>query len=245
MNSQIEKIIKEAGLILEEGFNNFQIYKEKERQHLQSEYDVKVDNFLKDFFRINYPKDSIYSEETEEIKGHSNIRWIIDPIDGTTYFICGEPFFSISIAKELDGEIVEAHVYNPISKEYYYSDKITSKSYLNNIEISVSKTETIEESLLAFGFSANPKNIRKYLDKWEHLMTESKKAITWIGPALSICNVARGRVDAFIDFGCSFEGQAAASFILKNAGGYMTNYNNDKYDTTVIGGIFTNGLIKI
>jgi fructose-1,6-bisphosphatase/inositol monophosphatase family enzyme len=46
-----------------------------------------------------------------------------------------------------------------------------------------------------------------------------KKALPWIGPALSICSVAKGRVDGFLDTGCSMEGQAAAAFILQKAGG--------------------------
>ena len=245
MNLRTKESIISAGKILEEGFNTTQSYTVKERYHLQSEYDLLADKALKKYIKSEFPTYSIYSEETEEIINNRNKRWIIDPIDGTSYFIFGEPFFTISMAREINGEIVEAHVYNPITKEYYYSDKEIGKSYLNDIELSVSKTKDLEDSLLAFGFSANPKIILPYLDNFKYEMENCKKALPWIAPAISICNVARGRIEAFIDYGCSYEGQAAASLILKNAGGNMINIDYNKYDHTQKGGFFTNGNINL
>jgi fructose-1,6-bisphosphatase/inositol monophosphatase family enzyme len=104
--------------------------------------------------------------------------------------------------------------------------------------------DDIKDALVSFGFSANMKAINGYYEKWKYLFDNCKKGIPWICPALSICNVARGRIEAFIDKGCSFEGQAAASLILKNAGGKMINYDWSAYEVTSKGGIFTNGKIK-
>ena len=56
-----------------------------------------------------------------------------------------------------------------------------------------------------------------------------------IVPSLTLCNVARGRPDAFIDSGCSMEGQAAASLILRNAGGAMRNNDASPYDHATTG----------
>lgn len=63
--------------------------------------------------------------------------------------------------------------------------------------------------------------------------------------SLTICNVARGRIDSFIDFGCSMEGQAAAALILKNAGGKVFNYDFSEWDHRQKGIVATNGVIDL
>lgn len=241
----MKTIIKDAGKILRQGFNEFQKFSQKERGHLLSEYDIAVNNFLTGEIIRKYPDDSIFSEEGGDIKAGTGNRWIIDPIDGTSYFIFGEPFFSISAAKEHGGKIIEAHVFNPISEEYYYSDISTGISFLNDVPIHVSNTSEISDSLIAFGFSANMKAINSYYKTWAHVFDNCKKGIAWICPALSICNVARGRCDAFIDNGASFEGQAAASLILANAGGKLLNYDRSEYNPEIKGGIFFNGRLLL
>jgi fructose-1,6-bisphosphatase/inositol monophosphatase family enzyme len=241
----MKNIIRNAGEILKEGFYNLQKYDQKEQGHLLSEYDIKVNSYIINEIQNKYPSDSIYSEESDEIQNKSNTTWVIDPIDGTSYFIFGEPYFSISVSKEMDNRIVEAHVYNPISNEYYYSDNKTNLSFLNDSIIKVSNIDNIKNSLVAFGFSANIKVINKYYNDWQYVFDNCKKGIAWICPALSICNVAKGRIEAFIDMGCSYEGQSAASLILKNAGGKLYNYDKTKYTYKTKGGIFTNRLLKI
>lgn len=245
MKNDIKKIIIKAGALLRKGYQNTQHYGVKERGHLLSEYDTIVNEYLVSEIGKRYPLDSIYSEESKEAIKKSGDRWIIDPIDGTTYFIFGEPFFSISIAHERNGEIVEAHVYSPVSGDYYFSDTKTGKSFLNGNEIHVSAVVQIHEALVAFGFSANIQLIKDYYATWGYLFETCKKGVAWICPSLSICNVARGRIEAFIDRGSSMEGQAAASFILKNAGGKMFNYDKSVYDYHAKGGIFTNGKLNI
>jgi len=66
-----------------------------------------------------------------------------------------------------------------------------------------------------------------------------------IAPALTICNVARGRIDAFIDFGSSMEGQSAAALILKNAGGKVINYDLSAWSHNTKGIIATNGSLDL
>jgi fructose-1,6-bisphosphatase/inositol monophosphatase family enzyme len=93
--------------------------------------------------------------------------------------------------------------------------------------------------LVVFGYSANYKNIEKYYEKWHVIFDTCKKGIGFLSPALNICNVARGRIDCFIDFGSSMEGHAAGALILKNAGGIIYNYDLTEWDHT------TNGIIAI
>ncbi len=241
----IECIIKEAGRKLKNEYLETPLVSVKERYDLVSQSDKRIEEeLIKEIIKL-FPNDDIYSEEIGEIKNEGRSRWIIDPIDGTADFIFGVPYFAISIAKEVDGIIEEGYVYNPISEEFYKSIKNERKSYLNDVEIKVSEKNVIEESLIAFGFSANEENMNLYLSEWSNLMNDCRKAMPLITPALTICNVARGRIDAYIDFGSSMEGKAAASMILLNAGGSIRNYYREGFDHREKGHICSNGRLDL
>ncbi len=245
MNTVIEEAIRDAGRRLKEAYASDAPHREKERYHLMSNLDTEINALLTAKIRNAFPNDGVYSEEDDELLSTSDDRWIIDPIDGTAYFIFGIPFFSVSVARESRGEIVEGHVFNPISDEYFFSDLTTGISTLNGNAICTSNTSSMGRSLLAFGFSVQPQQIERYISRWSGIIGTMKKGLPQICPALSICNVARGRIDAFFDFGCSFEGQAAASLILKNAGGAMYDYPGTAYSASTKGGIFTNGKVQV
>ena len=151
----IRDILFEVGRLLGSRYQETQKHTEKERFHLVSEVDVEVEQLLIERLRSTYTDDAIFSEESGYSDGSSNSQWIIDPIDGTANFIAGVPYFAISIARETEGDIVEGHIYNPVSEEYYHSTKSLGKSFLNHKPISVSETEDIRKALMAFGFSAN------------------------------------------------------------------------------------------
>ena len=226
----IEKILIEAGNLLEKRFNSIFAYKNKEKFDLVTDVDIEVEKFVIKKLEENFSNASFYSEEIGEINNHSEQKWIIDPLDGTANFIFGVPYFNISLALEYNDEIIEGYVYNPISKELYYSSKNLQKSFLNRRQIFVSDKGTIPESLVVFGYSSIYKNIEKYYKKWHELFDHCKKGMGLLSPALTICNVARGRIDCFIDFGSSMEGHAAGALILKNAGGIVYNYDLTEWD---------------
>jgi fructose-1,6-bisphosphatase/inositol monophosphatase family enzyme len=241
---KIKKILFEAGEILKKRFNGSFSYNSKGKYDLVSNVDKEIENFLINDLSEHYSNTSFYSEETGEINKQSEYRWIIDPLDGTANFIFGVPYFNISLALEYDNKIIEGYVYNPINNELYYSNDKIKKSYLNGNEIHVSDTKSISDSLIAFGYSANYKNIKKYYEKWHIIFDNCKKGIGLLSPALNICNVARGRIDCFIDFGSSMEGQAAGALILENAGGVALNYDLTEWDHRIKGIIATNKNLK-
>jgi myo-inositol-1(or 4)-monophosphatase len=241
----IETIIKSTGNILRSEFEFLKSSSMKDKFDLVTSSDIKIEKMLIDYIATHFPDDSIYSEEAGSIGKASNRRWIIDPIDGTSVFVFGVPYFAISIALETENGIEEGYVYNPFSEEFYHSSKKDRCSYLNNKPIRVSRTSSIDESLVAFGFSADKTNIIRYLEEWGNLMASCRKALPLVTPSLTICNVARGRIDAYIDFGSSMEGKAAASLILQNAGGRISGYDSSSFDFREKGHICTNGNIGV
>jgi fructose-1,6-bisphosphatase/inositol monophosphatase family enzyme len=246
MDPIIQKILFQAGTVLKERYFLTQNVYEKQRWELVTETDLEIERMLIDRLGQVFKGDGFMGEECGTQSGDTGRVWIIDPIDGTTNFVMGKPYFSISLALEEDGQIVEGYVYNPVSDELYCSTSTSGKTFLNGDEITVSQTADIENALIAFGFSAKMSAIQRYYQDWPTLFESCRKGVGWIAPALTLCNVARGRVDAFFDFGASTYGQAAGSIILKNAGGKLLNYDATEYSHHTVGVIGTNtGLSNI
>lgn len=241
----VKDIIIRAGNELKKQYYNIKASRVKEKFDLVTESDLLIEEMIIRELKRVYPDDSIYSEESGSKEESSPNRWIIDPIDGTSDFVFGVPYFAISVALERNGEICEGYVYNPISEELYFTSIGQKKSFLNGEEINVTQTNDIHDALAVFGFSANYENISQYYQRWGYIFENCKKGMPLITPALTICNIARGRIDIFIDFGCSMEGQAAAALILKNAGGQVLNYDFSDWDHRQKGIIATNGKIVL
>ena len=99
------------------------------------------------------------------------------------------------------------------------------------------KEERLREIITEFNASQNYNIIRG------DLLDKTKKSLFWVAPAQTICNVAQGKIDGFIDMGCSTFGHSAAALILQNAGGEIANYDKTTFDHTTKGGLFLNGKI--
>lgn len=230
MDTHIENIVREAGATLARRFRQGDRGSEKRRFDLVTDTDREVEAQLAEGLRSLFPHDGILGEETGETPGASGTRWLVDPLDGTADFVMGKPYFAVSVAKEDHGRITEAYVYNPIADEFYTASEEPKTSCLNGNPISVASTPDLREALVVFGFSARMDRIHRYYREWQWIFEGCRKAVGWTTPALTLCNVARGRIDVFIDIGASPVGHAAAALILKNAGGIAMNYDLDPYD---------------
>jgi len=243
-NEEVRKILIEAGSLLRCHYEEAPKWHEKGRFDLVSEADVAAERLIVTRLRDAFPGETIYAEEAgEDAPGYdpdAEVKWIVDPLDGTANFVAGIPYFAVSIARERDGEIAEGYVYNPISEELFHSTRSDGRAYLNDDPIAASDTSELGDALVAFGFSANMDAVRKYHARWETVFERCRKGLAVIAPSVSLCNVARGRLDAFIDFGCSMEGQAAACLIVKNAGGVVLNYDLAEHDHRNKGAVAAN-----
>ena len=118
---------------------------------LVTEADLLAERSVLDIIRRVFPKDNILSEEAGRHNEVSDRTWLIDPLDGTTNFTHGFPFFAVSIALEVKGQIVLGVVYNPVMGEHFQAAR-GLRSYLNKKRIRVSEESSLSESLLGTGF---------------------------------------------------------------------------------------------
>ena len=159
---------------------------------------------------------SFITEETGEILNkNKNIFWIIDPIDGTTNFLHGVPHFAISVALQIDGEIVSGLIFDPIKNEMFFAEK-DNGSYFNNNRIRVSNKNNLDDCL----FSTNCDGIKEVYPKLNLRNTGCA--------ALDLAYVGCGRFDGYFHNKINIWDIAAGKIIIEEAGGKINDISQFK-----------------
>ncbi len=190
------------------------------------------------------PGSGFLAEESKQWKSKNRFTWIIDPLDGTTNFIHGLPFFCISIALQDQNETVLGVVYEINLDECFYAWK-GSPAMLNGSKIKVSKKKTLDESLLATGFPYyDYSKLEAYMQVFVHLLKNSHGIRRLGSAAADLVYVACGRFEGFYEYGLHPWDVAAGAFILQQAGGQVSDFNGG--NDFIFGGeiIATNGFIQ-
>ena len=204
----------------------------KGKTDLFTEVDLKNEKKIKEYLLKCYPKFGFYGEESKD-NTSKKFTWIVDPIDGTSNFIHGYPFYCISIGLAYKGIPILGVVYAPLT-DTVYKAHIKSKAYKNNKVIKVSSSNKLIESLIITGFYYNASVDDDFLhDRMVDFanMVKSTLALRRDGSAaLDICMVAEGAADGFFEYGLSPWDICAGSIILKQAGGMVTGINMEEYD---------------
>ncbi|HEV3401430.1 MAG TPA: inositol monophosphatase family protein [Acidimicrobiales bacterium] len=163
------------------------------------------------------PDDAILAEEGASREGSSGVRWVIDPLDGTTNYLYGHPAWGVSIAAEVDGEGVVGVVYDP-TRDELFSGVVGRGAACNGEKVVPSEASDLSQSLVATGFSYLPER-RAHQARMLSTVLPAVRDIRRMGAAtLDLCWVACGRVDAYYESGLQPWDLAAGAVIAAAAG---------------------------
>ncbi|WP_455477955.1 inositol monophosphatase family protein [Bartonella sp. B10] len=170
------------------------------------------------------PKFGFLMEESEEIIGEdSQHRFIVDPLDGTTNFLHGIPFFAVSIALESQGRIVAGVIYNPASDELFTAER-GGGAFLNDRRCRVSARRKLEDCVIATGMPhLGRSNHGTYLIELRNVMAEVAGIRRFGAAALDLAYVAAGRTDGFWEDNLQIWDMAAGMLMVREAGGFITD----------------------
>ena len=190
--------------------------------------DKKVEKILINELQKARPSYSILSEEIGQINNDKSFKWIIDPIDGTANFLHGIPHFAISIGLEHDDEIICGIVYDPIKDEMFVAEK-GNGSYLNNQRMRVSSRSKLKDCIV---FTGGPrldsKNKELALEEYKKFSSKILIPIRKLGSAsLDMAYVAAGRCDGFWQRNLNYWDIAAGVILVKEAGGFVTDFEGE------------------
>jgi myo-inositol-1(or 4)-monophosphatase len=211
LKTEIRKISESD--IQTKGLNNFVTYVDRstEKKLVQ-----ELHNLL--------PEAGFIAEENQELQKKDNFNWVIDPLDGTTNFIHHIPLYSISIALMKQNDILLGVVYEPNLQESFYAWK-GGGSFLNGHKIEVSQINILKDSLLATGFPyTDYGKLNEYITLFKYLM-ENTHGLRRLGSAaVDLAYCACGRFEGFYEYGLSPWDVAAGALIVKEAGGFVSDF---------------------
>ena len=200
---------------------------EKSRNDFVSEVDCAAEKEIISILKRSYPDHAILAEESGEKTGNENV-WIIVPLDGTTNFLHGFPVFAVSIALKCRDNIEVGVVYDPIRQDIFAASR-GSGATLNDRKIRVTPKKTLEGALLGTGF---PYRDLSYMDNYLKMFSELMKDTAGIrragSAAIDLAYVAAGRLDGFWEIGLKPWDMAAGILLINEAGGTVSDFNDDK-----------------
>ena len=210
-----------------------------------SEGDRRAERVLRQELSKARPRFGFLMEEAGASEGaDKDKRWIVDPLDGTTNFLHGLPHFSISIGCEQEGEITAGVIYDPLRDEMFWAEKGIG-AYVNDRRLRVSGRTKLEEALFATGipFGDRPGK-EEFLEILRPMMAKTAGVRRWGVASLDLAYVAAGRFDGFWERGLSPWDIAAGLVLVREAGGFVTNFAGD-HDNALYGGDVVAGNTKL
>jgi len=191
-----------------------------------SQADRRAERVIRDELLKARPTYGFLGEESDEIKGTDGAhRWIVDPLDGTTNFLHGIPLFAVSIELERNGEIVAGVVFNPATDELYTAEK-GSGAFLNDRRLRVAARKVLSDAVVGCGVPhLGRRNHGAFLIELRHVMGEVAGVRRLGAAALDLAYVAAGRFDGFWENHLNAWDIAAGLLLIREAGGYATDWN--------------------
>ncbi|MFY9549685.1 MAG: inositol monophosphatase family protein [Thermoanaerobaculia bacterium] len=177
--------------------------------------------------RARFPKDAFLAEEGGARAGaaHGAREWIIDPLDGTSNFVSGFPFWCVSIAAREGDTLTAAVVWDPLRNELYTAER-GAGAHRNGTRLSVTPRTGLDGAFIATGFPfRNREKIDTYLALFRAIFVEARAIRRAGSAALDLAYVASGVFDGFFEFRLSPWDVAAGALLIEEAGGVLTDFD--------------------
>ena len=215
-------IAREAAAIIEqlrlEGIG----YELKGESDLVTKADRASEVHITARLRDAFPTHAIVAEEGNNTESQSGYVWYVDPLDGTTNFAHGFPVYNTTMALEKDGELIAGVIYDGTRDEMFMSEK-SGGAFLNGSRITVSKANSLEDSLFATGFPSRRRHQNINIHFYYQLAMITHGVRRAGAAAIDLAYVACGRLDGFWEFGLNSWDMAAGKLILEESSGCVTD----------------------
>lgn len=167
-----------------------------------------------------YPDHAILGEESGSSGGDAEVRWIIDPLDGTTNFLHRIPHYAVSIGIEVRGRLEHGVIYAPCTNDLYTASR-GAGAMLNSRRLRCSNTKDLDEALIGTGVPLREEFMPDYLKMLGHVATSTAGVRRAGSAALDLAYVAAGRLDGFFEFNLKPWDVAAGIVLVQEASGVI------------------------
>ncbi len=228
---------REAGKLMRQNLRESKIVNLATSHDIKLELDVRCQKLIEKKLRIAFPKIALLGEEGDSGNTGEDLRWVVDPIDGTVNFAYGIPHACVSIALQKkcteskvkntkpriagsapDYESILGVVFDPFQEELWTAVR-GGPAFLNGRPVRASKRANLADSIVSIGFAKSRANTERGIPYFCWLVRRVRKVRMFGAAALGLAYVASGRLDAYIERGVSLWDVAAGGLIVECAGG--------------------------
>ena len=192
--------------------------------------------------RERFPKHGIVAEEGGRAEMDADLRWYVDPLDGTTNFAHGYPMWNVTLALARAGEVITGVVYDPLNQELFAAER-GAGARLNGAPIHVSKAPTLNDALLSTGFPSRKRSQNVNIHFYYQLAMTTHGVRRGGSAAIDLAYTACGRLEGFWEFGLNPWDMAAGTLLVEEAGGKVSGMRGEKLDVNGPHLLADNGLI--
>ena len=183
-----------------------------------TEVDRASETLIVEAITAGRPGDGIVAEEGSSRPTSTGVRWVIDPLDGTTNYLYRLPAFSVVIAVEVEGRVHAGVVHDVMAGETFWALRGYG-AFRGTAPIRVSAKDRLATALVATGFSYSQERRRLQAERLVRVLPAVRDIRRMGSAALDLCAVACGRVDGYFEEGLNPWDYAAGWLLVEEAGG--------------------------
>ena len=187
-----------------------------------SEVDVKAEQAIIQTILKAYPDHGFIAEERGVVNPRAECVWIIDPLDGTSNYLHGFPFYAVSIALQIKNQLEHAVIYDPIRHECFSASRGRG-ARLNDRRLRVSKQTQLSASFLAAGLQKKQAQKTPSHPSLQTIFDQCASVRRTGSIALELAYIACGRLDGLIGFDLKSWDIAAGCLLIQEAGGMISD----------------------
>lgn len=207
-----------AALVRERGASEVTVADTKSsRVDVVTQADRDAEALIRSRLAAVRPEDAVLGEEDGATDGASGVRWVVDPIDGTVNFLYGIPQYAVSIAAEVDGEVVAGVVRNPAT-DVEWSAARGHGAHRDGVRLQVRPAPPLAETLVLTGFGYDAHRRAVQGAAVARLLPRVRDIRRMGACALDLCTLAEGSADAYVEEGLNTWDYAAGGLIAAEAG---------------------------
>ncbi len=204
--------------------------REKGPADLVTEADLASQEVIREILLGAFPSHGFLAEENLSLPSRQEgLRWVVDPLDGTTNYVHGLPIYAVSIALEQSGKLLAGTVYNPVADECYVAAH-GQGAQLNGQPLNVSQTTELDQALVAASLPAKVRRDDQDLADFLEVTLRCRAVRRMGSSALNLCYLAAGRFDAYWARNTKAWDIAAGLLIVSEAGGVVSSLDGGKPD---------------
>jgi myo-inositol-1(or 4)-monophosphatase len=229
MKNTLIQCVRGAGDLLLKNFGRIdRVTRKGNLSDVVTAADLASEKLICKIIRQRHPEHNLLGEEYGFQNNGSDTTWVIDPLDGTSNFAAGLPWFGVMIAVLRNNEVVLAAMYLPVTDTLYFSER-GKGVFRNNRRIGLTHKHELGDSLCTYGM--DPGATAAQLQKQGRMMTllvTSTRNVRLTNCLLDFCNTLDGHIGACINQSCKIWDIAPACLLFYEAGGRFTDLHGGR-----------------